>query len=83
MYADCIGVEMDASETEFLFTGDSPNDGPMFGYFSNSVGVANVRDFEDQLDTPPKFVTENRGGEGFSEVVERILSAMASAPNAS
>lgn len=80
--ADCLGVDLDAHEAEFLFTGDSPNDGPMFGYFSNSVGVANVRDFEGQLDTPPKYVTVNRGGEGFSEVAERILAAMASAPKA-
>ena len=27
----------------FVFVGDSPNDAPMFAYFPNAVGVANVR----------------------------------------
>ena len=44
----------------------------MFVYFSNSVGVANVKDFGDRLSTPPMYVTKNRGGEGFSEGRERF-----------
>ncbi len=70
----CFGTDLVQNEAKFLFTGDSPNDGPMFEYFSNSVGVANVREFGDELN-PPKYVTESRGGEGFSEVASAILAA--------
>ena len=36
---------------DYLFVGDSPNDAPMFRFFSNSVGVANVADFGARLPT--------------------------------
>ena len=80
---DCFDIDLTQQESEFLFTGDSPNDSPMFEFFSNSVGVANVRDFKGELDTPPKYVTENRGGEGFSEVAEAILAAQDILPESS
>lgn len=76
---DCFGIDLHSDEEAFLFTGDSPNDGPMFEYFSNSVGVANVQDFGDRLQSSPTFVTENRGGEGFSEVANTIMAARAGA----
>ena len=69
---ECFGTDLAQNEAKFLFTGDSPNDGPMFEYFSNSVGVANVREFGGELN-PPKYVTESRGGEGFSEVASQSL----------
>ena len=37
---ECFGTDLAQNEAKFLFTPDSPNDGPMFEYFSNSVGVA-------------------------------------------
>jgi hypothetical protein len=46
----------------------------MFAYFSNSIGVANVRQFIDQIETPPRFVTEREAGAGFVEVVDTLLS---------
>ena len=36
---------LDASREAYVFAGDSPNDSPMFGFFPNGVGIANVRDF--------------------------------------
>ena len=72
---DCLGVDLDAFEAEFVFTGDSPNDGPMFDFFSNSVGVANVREFEDRLASPPPYVTKGFGGDGFAEVAEMMVAA--------
>ena len=77
----CLGIDLDADETSFIFTGDSPNDGPMFDFFSYSVGVANVKNFSDKLETPPKYVTVNSGGEGFSEVANAIISANISSSN--
>ena len=61
-------------KTEVLFIGDSPNDCPMFQAFPISVGVANVLDFKGQLDPAPAWITEKRGGYGFSEMAEFLIS---------
>lgn len=73
--ADCLAVDLDVCEQNYVFTGDSPNDGPMFDFFSNSVGVANVRDFEDRLTNPPTYITDGFGGHGFSEVADLLIKA--------
>ncbi len=69
-----LGLDPDAAAALALFVGDSPNDAPMFGYFPNSVGVANVRDFEGRLAAAPAWVTEARGGAGFAELAARLLA---------
>jgi hypothetical protein len=46
----------------------------MFGFFPLSVGVANVRDFEDRLAARPAYVTDGRAGDGFAEMAERVLA---------
>lgn len=56
------------------FSGDSPNDEPMFAYFPNSFGVANIKDFITSLKTPPQFVATKRGGEGFVEIAAQIIN---------
>ncbi len=73
--SNCLRVDLDESEQNFLFTGDSPNDAPMFDFFSNSIGVANVRGFESLLDKPPTYITTGIGGSGFSEVARHLIDA--------
>jgi hypothetical protein len=72
---DILGVNLDRQRRHYLFVGDSPNDAPLFAYFPNAVGVANVLRFRDQLDAYPHFVTRRRCGAGFAELVETILRA--------
>ena len=67
----------DQTKSRFLFVGDSPNDAPMFAAFDHSVGVANIRAFEQTIDTLPTYVTTQNGGEGFAELVKRLLKARA------
>ena len=55
--------------------GDSPNDSPMFGFFPNSVGVANVLDFGADLPAPPVYVTNGRGADGFAELADMLIAA--------
>jgi hydroxymethylpyrimidine pyrophosphatase-like HAD family hydrolase len=69
------GIDLARDESGYLFVGDSPNDAPMFRFFSNSVGVANVADFGARLTDAPSYVTRGRSGEGFVEVAERLLQA--------
>jgi hypothetical protein len=77
MLAEEFGVALDQeSEREgWVFAGDSPNDAPMFGYFPNSVGVANVLDFADRLESLPAWITRQRSGAGFVELCEAMLAA--------
>lgn len=71
-----FGADLDVTEARlrWVFVGDSPNDAPMFGFFEHSVGVANVRDCADRLDTPPAYVTHRRAGEGFVELAVMLLA---------
>ena len=71
---ECFRVDLDADKYRFVFVGDSPNDAPMFGYFPHSVGVANVRDFDEPPMPGPTYVCEGRCGEGFVEVADALLA---------
>mgnify|MGYP001502650620 CR=1 FL=1 len=74
MAGECFGLDMDGEESAFVFVGDSPNDAPMFDFFSNSIGVANVGDFEDRLEAKPAYVTGGRGGDGFAELAAALIA---------
>lgn len=73
--AEILRIDLDAERHRIVFAGDSPNDAPMFGFFPNSCGVANVLDFTGEMDSEPTFVTVRPGGEGFVEIAEAILAA--------
>ena len=69
------GIDLDAVREEYVFIGDSPNDAPMFDYFPNAIGVANVRDMADRMDALPHWITTARSGAGFAEAVAALLAA--------
>ncbi|GAB1539399.1 HAD family hydrolase [Scytonema sp. NUACC21] len=60
---------------QIVTVGDSPNDESLFneGYFSVSVGVANVIEYTGQLKYQPAYVTNAREGEGFCEFTRHLL----------
>ena len=70
-----ISLENEAERQRWVFVGDSPNDAPMFGFFPNSAGVANVLDFADRLEAGPTWVTRAGAGAGFIELTEALLKA--------
>jgi HAD superfamily hydrolase (TIGR01484 family) len=80
LLAECFGVDLDAEKERYVFVGDSPNDEPMFAYFPHAVGVANVGELADRLETPPAYLTGGRAGSGFTEVAEALLAAGNSIP---
>lgn len=75
MMQELFGVDLTAERARYVFAGDSPNDAPMFGWFPNAVGVANVADFADRLQHRPRWITAGRSGEGFVELAEALLAA--------
>jgi hydroxymethylpyrimidine pyrophosphatase-like HAD family hydrolase len=54
--------------------GDSTNDQRMFEAFTHSVGVANIRRFEDQLTHRPRYISRGERGAGFAEVARAVLA---------
>jgi HAD superfamily hydrolase (TIGR01484 family) len=66
-----VDAELDA----WLYVGDSTNDQLLFGHFPLSVGVANLRRFEQQLGVWPRYITQGQRGAGFTEVAQAILKA--------
>lgn len=74
-FREVFGQELEQIKESVVFAGDSPNDAPMFAYFPNSVGVANVMDFGDELEAAPAWVTRARGGEGFAELAAALLAS--------
>ena len=68
-----LGFKLSEQREKFIFVGDSPNDEPMFQYFPNAVGVANVQNFINQLQHPPTWVTHQKSGAGFVELVDHLV----------
>jgi HAD superfamily hydrolase (TIGR01484 family) len=57
-----------------IYTGDSPNDVPMFTQFPLSVGVQGITHYHLPPDDQPAFVTKSDAADGFFEVAEAVLS---------
>jgi HAD superfamily hydrolase (TIGR01484 family) len=74
LLAEEFGIDLDAEEEQCIFVGDSPNDAPMFGFFSYSIGVANVHAFGAAIAPPPKYVTLGEAGAGFAELAAFLLA---------
>ena len=58
---------------QWVYVGDSTNDQVMFEHFTHSVGVANIKRFENELQYLPKYIASKERGAGFTEVVKALL----------
>lgn len=70
-----LGIDLDGENELCAFSGDSPNDEPMFAFFKNSFAVANIQQFIPRLKHKPAFVAGKTGGEGFMQIANRIIEA--------
>ena len=75
LFVEQFALDLDHSRPDVVYIGDSPNDAPMFEFFPQSVGVANIRRFAGALTAAPKYVTGADCGAGFAEVVAHLLRA--------
>ncbi len=74
MMEELHGVDLARDAGNYVFVGDSPNDCPMFKFFPNAVGVANLSNMRDQCSDLPTWLTAKPRGEGFVEVAEMLLA---------
>ncbi|MDQ3368237.1 MAG: Cof-type HAD-IIB family hydrolase [Myxococcota bacterium] len=58
----------------YVFVGDALNDAPMFRGFPNSVGVANIRHWWDELTHKPAYLTERAEGAGLRELITHVMT---------
>ena len=63
-----------ADLTPYVYVGDALNDAPMFAGFPSSVGVANIRQWWDELSHKPAYVTERPEGAGLRELIAHVMS---------
>jgi len=63
-----------ADLSPYVYVGDALNDAPMFKGFPTSVGVANIKQYWDELAYKPSFLTEKPEGAGLRELVEHVLA---------
>jgi len=75
MLAECFHIDADQERRHIVYAGDSPNDAPMFSFFPNSVGVANVMPYKAIMAHLPQYVTRAEGGDGFAELAKALLEA--------
>lgn len=69
-----VGADIETRQNHVAFVGDSPNDEPMFAFFKNSFGVANIVDYKDRLKYSPRYVASKVGGAGFVEIANRFFA---------
>lgn len=74
LFAEVFKDDLEVVKEDAIFIGDSPNDVPMFRFFPNAVGVANIVQFKEKIVHRPAYVTRQRGGYGFAEMVDVILA---------
>jgi HAD superfamily hydrolase (TIGR01484 family) len=67
-----LGLDLDLHNESFAFSGDSPNDEPMFKFFKNSFAVANIKNFLPRIQHKPAYITTGEGGTGFVEIAKQL-----------
>jgi HAD superfamily hydrolase (TIGR01484 family) len=77
MMRETFGIDLDEERDDYVFAGDSPNDQPMFAFFPNAVGVANVRAMADLMTDLPKWITPSAGAAGFAELAAALIPTRA------
>lgn len=73
--AEAFEIDSESDPRRIAYCGDSPNDAPMYAFFPNGVGVANIRPYAKLMAHLPRYVTAAEGGLGFAEFADLVLRA--------
>lgn len=68
-----FGLSSEQIQSQCVYSGDSPNDEPLFSFFENSVGVKNIEPYLSMLKSKPQYITVHEAGEGFQELANKII----------
>lgn len=68
-----FGISAEEAKKVCAFSGDSPNDEPMWNYFPHGFAVANIKNFWNDINSKPTYVASKNGGLGFQEIAEALL----------
>ena len=71
---EAYGLDIDVDRDAILYSGDSTNDAPMFGFFRHTVGGSTVRDCLPDIPIPPNWITDGPGGDGFVEAADAVIA---------
>jgi HAD superfamily hydrolase (TIGR01484 family) len=71
---ELTGRDLKQELDQWVYVGDSTNDQVMFEHFVHSVGVANIRRFENELTHLPQYITNQERGAGFAEFAMAIVN---------
>lgn len=66
-------LSWDEARESIIYIGDSPNDEPLFAGIDQTIGVANLKEFWDQLEYFPRYLTYQSSALGFEEAVQTII----------
>ena len=69
---ELTGRDLTQELDQWVYVGDSTNDQVMFEHFTHSVGVANIKRFENELQHLPKYIASKERGAGFAEVAKAL-----------
>jgi hydroxymethylpyrimidine pyrophosphatase-like HAD family hydrolase len=70
---ELTGRDLEQELDQWVYVGDSTNDQVMFEHFTHSVGVANIKRFENELKHLPQYIANQERGAGFAEFVNFLL----------
>ncbi len=70
-----LSLTWENANSKAVFIGDSPNDEPMFENFKLSVAVENISEFKERLTHLPKYICNEKGGDGFTEFANTLIAS--------
>jgi HAD superfamily hydrolase (TIGR01484 family) len=70
---ELTGRDLQQELDQWVYVGDSTNDQVMFEHFTHSIGVANIKRFENELKYLPKYISQQERGAGFAELAELLI----------
>jgi hypothetical protein len=73
IFKELTGRDLNQELDQWVYVGDSTNDQVMFEHFTHSVGVANIKRFENELKHLPQYIANQERGAGFAEFVNLLL----------
>jgi HAD superfamily hydrolase (TIGR01484 family) len=70
---EAFDISVENEREKIAYCGDSPNDAPMYAFFPNGIGVANIVPFAKLMPHLPRYVTKGEGGTGFAEFAAAVI----------